>query len=161
MSVTPSPIYSMTTNSVNSDTQLPANSNGEAQLPAPQSMTVKYTTDNTDTTDNTVTFGCTTYEGGTYIGYLHNGLPHHYGKLIYYNDIMYQGFWSHGMEHGQGTLRWYDGSHWDGEFWQGRPNGHGYYYPGNEDNPSFTELVGAEVQENSPVKIEELGEVEV
>ncbi len=35
------------------------------------------------------------------------------------------------------------------------PNGHGYYDPGNGDNPSFTELDGAEVLANSLVKIEE------
>ena len=115
---------------------------------------------NPGTTDNSVTFGCITYDedGGIYIGYLKNGLPYHYGRLIYSEDVMYQGSWLDGIEHGRGTLTWCDGSKWDGDFWQGQPNGHGYYYPGNGANPMYCELVGAEVQVNSLVKIEEMGE---
>ena len=115
---------------------------------------------NPGTTDGTVSFGCITYDedGAIYIGYLRNGLPHHYGRLIYGNDVMYQGHWLDGVEHGRGTLQWYDGTKWDGDFWQGKPNGHGYYYPGNGANPMYCELVGAEVQVNSLVKIEDMGE---
>ena len=115
---------------------------------------------NPGTTDNSVTFGCITFDedGGIYIGYLKNGLPYHYGRLIYSEDVMYQGSWLDGIEHGRGTLTWCDGSKWDGDFWQGQPNGHGYYYPGNGANPMYCELVGAEVQVNSLVKIEEMGE---
>jgi serine/threonine protein kinase len=68
--------------------------------------------------------GTITYEGGTYIGQLKNGVPHGYGTITYrsasdssgFSQIAsmsgaqkYSGNWEEGKKHGKGTMTYSDG----------------------------------------------------
>jgi len=138
-----------TTSSVTTDDPLEPNRENVAN-------SVPTTDDNVPTIGHdTITLGQIEYgDGGTYIGYMLNGLPHGYGKLIYLDDVSYQGCWYNGQEHGPGTMRWENGSIYDGNFIHGEPHGHGFL--SNRTHPGVTKcrLVGAMVHEleheNSP-----------
>jgi len=101
-------------------------------------------------TNETITYGEIPYEGGTYVGFILNGVPHVYGTLSYVDDVTYEGNWHKGQEHGQGSVRWKHGLIYEGTFVFGQPDGCGFIR--NVMNPGNTKLgwlVGAKIQYTS------------
>lgn len=65
--------------------------------------------------------------GGTYTGYLVDGIRHGQGTLVWDNGSVYTGAWEHGIRHGQGRMTFDNGDVYDGQWQNGVRTGTGTY----------------------------------
>lgn len=60
-----------------------------------------------------------TWEDGTYVGQLKNGIPYGEGTWVDYEGTEYVGGFKDGLFHGYGTLTWGEDSEWAGDMYEG------------------------------------------
>ncbi len=70
---------------------------------------------------------------GYYTGYLEDGIPNGYGKLVYDSGNVYEGEWSYGSYNGKGTYKWSSGDSYSGDYREGKCHGEGTYIFSNGD----------------------------